>query len=209
MAKPMKFQIQLSGQWQDYGAQEDAILKRAFLAGLPKAKFHLRGQDYEYDFSKMVQINSQSGKERPIRPPPRFKPPPAPIVPPGPVICIVIPPNPQPMMMVPHPQSPGEQIQVQVPPGAKPGQNMMVPVPPKGGMGMAGKAAAGVGAVGVVGGMAVAGAILGDMAAGGELGAEGAVDMLGDAVVDGAADAGDWLGGVGEKAADFVMDLFA
>lgn len=204
-----KFQIQLSGKWEDYGAEEDKILKRAFLAGFPKAKFHLRGQDYQYDFARMKQINAGTGRERDIRPPHRMKQPSAPIVPPGPAMVVVVPQNPQPVMMVNNPQAPGEQIQVNVPPGAKPGQNMMVPVPPKGGgggggMGMAGKAAAGVGAVGVVGGMAVAGAIIGDMAAGGELGAEGAVEALGDAVADGAADAGDWI----EGAADFVMDLF-
>merc|ERR1719478_121913 len=136
-----KFQIQLSGQWKDYDKAEDQILKRAYLTGFPKAKFHLRGQDYEYDFQKMAQINVHSRKERPIRPPPMVKPPAQPLVPPGPTMVVVVPQNPQGMMMVPHPQLPGEQIQVQVPPGAKPGQNMVVPVPKKQGMGVAGKAA--------------------------------------------------------------------
>merc|ERR1719262_1537858 len=117
----------------------------------------------------MAQINTHTRKERPIRPPMGMQAPGQPLVPPGPTMVVVVPQNPGAMMMVPHPQMPGEQIQVQVPPGAKPGQNMVVPVPKKG-MGVAGKAAVGVGAVAAVGGMAVAGAIIGDMAAGGELG---------------------------------------
>merc|ERR1719262_450677 len=115
----------------------------------------------------MAQINTHTRKERPIRPPMGMQAPGQPLVPPGPTMVVVVPQNPGAMMMVPHPQMPGEQIQVQVPPGAKPGQNMVVPVPKKG-MGAAG--------------MAVAGAIIGDHLAGGGLGPEGAVNMLGGAV---------------------------
>merc|ERR1712070_641559 len=78
-----KFQVKLGGKWEDYSNQEDKILKRAFMAGFPNAKFQLRGQKYEYDFSKMVQTNKDTGKSRAIRSPSNWKAPKKPIVPPG------------------------------------------------------------------------------------------------------------------------------
>jgi hypothetical protein len=41
-----KFQVKLGGEWKDYSNQEDKILKRAFMAGFPNAKFQHRGQKY-------------------------------------------------------------------------------------------------------------------------------------------------------------------
>ncbi len=51
-----KFQVQLSGKWENYQDAENAILCRAFLSGAPGAKYALRGQDYQYDFGTMEQV---------------------------------------------------------------------------------------------------------------------------------------------------------
>lgn len=126
-----KFQVQLAGEWKDYSHQEDKILKRAYMAGFPTAKFHLRGQSYVYNFQKMVQLNLDSGKERKIRQPLKWKPPAKPLVPPGPTTVINVPAgSPGTTINVPHPRVKGAFISVKVPASAKPGQAMLVPVPP-------------------------------------------------------------------------------
>jgi len=125
-----KFQVKLTGEWKDYSHQEDKILKRAYMAGFPTAKFHLRGQNYVYDFSKMVQLNTDSGKERKIRQPMKWKPPAKPLVPAGPTTVVNVPPgSPGTTIQVPHPRVKGAFISVNVPASAKPGQAMLVPVP--------------------------------------------------------------------------------
>merc|ERR1712232_909854 len=48
--KERHWQIKLDNKWEDYKEPEDGILKRAFMLGHPNARFHLRGQDYEYNF---------------------------------------------------------------------------------------------------------------------------------------------------------------
>merc|ERR1719446_1709920 len=68
----------------------------------------------------MVQLNTDSGKERTIRQPRAWKPPSKPLVPPGP---------PGTTIQVPHPRAKGAFISVKVPATAKPGQAMLVPVP--------------------------------------------------------------------------------
>jgi hypothetical protein len=131
MAKAAKFQVQLSGEWKDYHEGEDKILKRAYLAGFPNAKYTLRGQQYAVDFKKMEQKNLKSGKSRVIRPPYKWKPPEAPIVEAGPTTCIKVPPGaPGSTIQVPHPKDKSQFIAVAVPPTAKVGQAMLVPVPP-------------------------------------------------------------------------------
>lgn len=126
-----KFQVKLTGEWKDYSHQEDKILKRAYMAGFPTAKFHLRGQNYVYDFRKMVQFNTDSGKERKIRQPLKWKPPAKPLVPAGPTTVVNVPPgSPGTTIQVPHPRVKGAFISVNVPASAKPGQAMLVPVPP-------------------------------------------------------------------------------
>merc|ERR1719456_841424 len=109
------------------------ILKRAWMTGQKNAKFELRGQKYEYNFKKMLQINKNSGKERKIRPPMGPKPPKKPLLPQGPMIIITVGTG-QPGTMVPvkDPNNPGQTIQVFVPAHAKPGQKMAVPIPGKG-----------------------------------------------------------------------------
>jgi len=86
-----KWEITLAGDWNDYGAEEDGILKRAYLVGQQHAQFNLRGQDYEYDFKTMMQNNLQSGKEREIRAPRGMNAPPKPLVPQGAVVVIAVP----------------------------------------------------------------------------------------------------------------------
>lgn len=140
-----KFQVNLGGEWKDYSHQEDKILKRAYMAGFPNVKFHLKGhgalcQNYLYDFSKMVQINRDTGKERKIRQPlvpagptakPRkWKAPLKPLVPAGPTTVVTVPPGSAGRtIQVPHPRLKGAFISVHVPSSAKPGQAMLVPLP--------------------------------------------------------------------------------
>eukprot|EP00927_Polykrikos_kofoidii_P001576 TRINITY_DN105_c0_g1_i1.p1 TRINITY_DN105_c0_g1~~TRINITY_DN105_c0_g1_i1.p1 ORF type:complete len:248 (-),score=58.17 TRINITY_DN105_c0_g1_i1:120-863(-) len=244
------FQIKLGGEWRNYEKEEDKIIKRAFMAGFPSAKFHLRGQDYEYNFKDMEQINKETGKRRQIRPPHGWKPPSKPIVPAGPTITVTVPPGSQgKIIQVPHPKQPGLFIDVSVPARAKPGQAMLVPVPsegvPKresdepvvagggsaaggggggGGWSTGAKVAAGGAAVVGVGGLAVAGALLGTsiaehgaeatfdgIADGAGTAAEAVGDFAGDAVDvvgDFGADAGEFIVDAGESAGDFIMDLF-
>jgi len=125
-----KFQVKLGGEWTDYNMEEDKILKRACMAGFPTAKFCLRGQSYMYDFGKMKQVNIDSGKERSIRQPRRWKAPSKPLVPAGPTTVITVPAgSPGTTIQVPHPRAKGSFISVHVPASAKAGQAMLVPVP--------------------------------------------------------------------------------
>merc|ERR1719454_1326123 len=78
----------------------------------------------------MVQINRDSGKERKIRQPKKWKQPSKPLVPPGPTTVVTVPPgSPGTTIQVPHPRVKGAFISVNVPASAKPGQAMLVPVP--------------------------------------------------------------------------------
>jgi len=227
-----KFQVKLGSDWKDYSPEEDKILKRAFMAGFPTCKFHLRGQNYEYSFgTKMTQKNVGSGKERSIRAPHKWKQPSKPIVPPGKTTVINVPKgSPGTTIQVPYPGKPGAFIAVNVPASAKAGQAMLVPVPEeamitasgeahpdrKKGEGSTGwstgasVAAAGAGGVGI-GAAAVGGAILGMHVA--EHGVDATVDAAGegldaagDAIGDAAGDAGDALADFGADAGDFFVD---
>jgi len=220
-----KFQIKLSGNWQDYDDVEDRVLKRTFLIGQPSARFHLRGNDYEYSFKRMKQKNLKSNQERDIRPPQGLKRPPAPILPPGATVIITVQSGQAGKTIeIDDPNNKGRKIAVNVPAGARPGQKMAVPVPEKGqsvedvakkqqGWSTGAKTAAGLAAVGAVGVAAVGGALVGDHLAGGTMAADGAAaaaDMAtdaADAVADwapGAADAaGDWGEGALDDAGDW------
>jgi hypothetical protein len=237
------FQVMLSGAWKDYKGNEDKILKRAYLAGFPNAKYRLRGQQYEVSFSSMQQKNLRTGKPREIRPPHKWKQPEKPIVDPGPTFCIKVPPGaPGTCIQVPHPQDKSQFISVNVPASAKVGAAMLVPVPPLGatpsalaaapapapeekkGWSTGAKVATGGAAVIGVGGLAVAGAVLGEhiaeegwdetMAELGDVAADagdaiaGAAEDAGEAIAGAAEDAGEWIAGAAEDAGDFIMDLF-
>merc|ERR1719337_612385 len=79
----------------------------------------------------MVQINRDTGKERQIRQPLKWKAPLKPLVPAGPTTVVNVPPgSPGTTIQVPHPRIKGAFISVKVPASAKPGQAMLVPVPP-------------------------------------------------------------------------------
>merc|ERR1719159_2283145 len=124
------FQVKLGGDWQNYSNAEDKILKRAFMAGFPNARFHHRGQNYVYDFRRMAQINTDTSKQRQIRAPRNWKAPSRPLVPQGPTTVITVPPgSPGTTIQVPHPGAKGAYIAVKVPRNAKVGQAMLVPVP--------------------------------------------------------------------------------
>jgi hypothetical protein len=220
------FQIKLKGHFEDYGEQEDKILKRAFMAGFPNAKFELRGQKYVYDFKKMVQTNTDTGKEREIRPPHKWKAPSKPIVPAGPTMTITVPAgSPGTQIQVPHPKDKNKVFCVKVPAGAKVGQAMLVPVPdvskceaaggavadgpsvagaPLGkteknsGWSTGAKVAAGIGGAAVVGGAAVLGTEIA------EHGAETTFDAIGDGVGDAAAAVGEAAGDAGEAIGEFA-----
>jgi hypothetical protein len=221
------FQIELGRMWQDYSKEEDKILKRAYMAGFPSARFQLRGQEYEYNFSKMVQINKSTRRERAIRPPlkkdkrgrPTDKPwdrPAAPIVPAGQTTVINVPPGaPGTTIQVPYPGHLDKLISVNVPASAKVGQAMLVPVPklgevgvvdapkaPSGGGGMSagGKILTGGAVLVGVGGAAVGGAILGEHIA------EHGLDATVDAVGDGLEDVGEAIGDFAVDAGEFLVD---
>lgn len=226
-----QFQVKLGGAWKDYSENEGKILKRAYMAGFPHAKFHLRGQNYNYDFNRMVQINKDSGKERKIRQPLKWRAPSKPLVPAGPTTVVNVPPgSPGTTIQVPHPRVKGAFISVNVPASAKLGQAMLVPVPSEaavsatgattaakgrsgGGWSTGGKVAAGTAAIVGVGGAAVGGAILGEHIA--EHGVDATLDAAGDGIADAAeavgdfaVDAGEFVVDAAEDLGDFVMDLF-
>merc|ERR1719335_2057528 len=78
----------------------------------------------------MVQINTDTRKERQIRAPRNWKQPSTPLVPSGPTTVVTVPPGSAgKTIQVPHPSQKGQFISVNVPKGAKAGQAMLVPVP--------------------------------------------------------------------------------
>lgn len=221
------FQVKLSGEWSNYSAAEDKILKRAYLAGFPNAKYALRGQNYETNFEKMKQKNLQTTKERDIRPPFKWKAPAAPVLQQtGPTFCITVPPGtPGTTIQVPNPKDKKTMIAVNVPATAKVGQAMLVPIPegppaPIAASEVKGDyvpvahtdekekkkwstgakvAAVGAGAV-VVGGLAVGGAVLGEHVA--EEGWDATMADLGDV----ATTAGEGIADGAEAAVDWAGD---
>merc|ERR1719378_1285752 len=79
----------------------------------------------------MVQINTDTCKERKIRQPRKWKAPSKPLVPAGPTTVVNVPPGSAgTTIQIPHPAVKGAYISVHVPASAKPGQAMLVPVPP-------------------------------------------------------------------------------
>merc|ERR1719333_1027098 len=78
----------------------------------------------------MVQKNHETGKEREMRPPNKWKPPSAPIVPEGKTTVINVPAGSAgKVIQVPYPGVAGKFINVNVPAKARAGQAMLVPVP--------------------------------------------------------------------------------
>jgi len=183
--KESKFQITLSGQWEDYDKQEDMVLKRAYLVGQPNARFSLRGQQYEYNFKKMIQKNLGTKKVREIRPPYGMTAPKQALLPKGSMVVLTVKKGQAGQTIeIDDPNNKGQKIAVNVPAGARAGQKMAVPVPEKGqsieevcrkqqGWSTGAKTAAGLAAVGTVGAAAVGGALVGDHLAGGTMAADG------------------------------------
>eukprot|EP00416_Gambierdiscus_australes_P039978 CAMPEP_0171102530 /NCGR_PEP_ID=MMETSP0766_2-20121228/58063_1 /TAXON_ID=439317 /ORGANISM="Gambierdiscus australes, Strain CAWD 149" /LENGTH=154 /DNA_ID=CAMNT_0011562847 /DNA_START=72 /DNA_END=536 /DNA_ORIENTATION=+ len=120
------FQVKLGGEWRDFSQEEDRILKRAYLAGLPSTKLTQLGQEYEVSFRKMTQMNLRTRKARDIRPPLKSKP--------GtqlePSFCVTVPAGaPGTSIKVENPKDKGRSITVKVPTAAKDGQSMLVRAP--------------------------------------------------------------------------------
>jgi len=218
-----KFQVKLAGDFKDYAKDEDKILKRAYMAGFPRAKFTLRGQNYMYDFRRMVQVNKDTGKERSIRQPQKWKAPSKPLVPAGPTTVINVPKgSPGTTIQVPHPRVNGAFISVNVPASARAGQAMLVPVPPvaavstigasapsvadgsTGSWSTGGKVAYGAAVAAGYAGVAVGGVILGEHIY--EHGLDATVDAAEDAIVDAADATADFAVDAGEAIADFAVD---
>jgi len=234
----------LKRSWQDYTGNEDRILKRAYLAGFPNARYTMRGHSYQVHFGKMTQKNLNSGNTREIRPPYKWMAPAAPIVKPGATFVVKVPPGgPGSIIQVPHPRLKDQVVAVNVPSTAKVGQAMLVPIPtglpapvtvvePSAAEAAAvaaekdegektkkkkgwstGSKVAGVAAVG---GVAVAGAVLGEhiasegwdetMADLGEVAKEAGESMA--PATDLVEDAGEWAADAGDEVVDFVFDLF-
>jgi hypothetical protein len=63
------FQVQLRGQWQDYGNREDLLLKMALIAGRTSIVLAMNGDSYECNFDRMIQVNLRTGNERKMRAP--------------------------------------------------------------------------------------------------------------------------------------------
>jgi len=229
-----KFQVKLGGEWKDYCNDEDKILKRAYMAGFPTARFQLRGQSYIYDFRNMKQVNRDTNKERRIRQPKNWKAPSKPLVPAGPTTVITVPAgSPGTTIQVPHPRAKGTFISVNVPASARAGQAMLVPVPPleaavsakhakpmrdvgtidaagdstsrKSGWSTGGKVAAGTAAAGAAFCGVVGGAVLGDHIA--EHGLDATVDAAGDGIEEAAEATGDFAVDAGEFIVDAAEDL--
>jgi hypothetical protein len=216
--KAWKFQW-FSKSWRDFGEDEDKILKRAFMAGFPNAKFNIRGQQYTYDFVEMEQSNDSTSKTRRIRPPKGWVSPSKPLVPAGPTTVVTVKKGDAgKTITVPHPLVKGAFIKCDVPKKAKPGQAMLVPAPKEaavdaqgrpfgqssGGIG-AGGVALGVGALAVGAGAAVAGAVLGDHII--EHGVDATVDAIGDGLEDLGDAIADTADGVIDAAPDALEDV--
>merc|ERR1719502_599108 len=78
----------------------------------------------------MVQLNVDSGKERSIRQPLKWKAPAKPLIPAGPTTVVIVPKGSAgKLIQVPHPRAKGSFIAVRVPKHAKTGQSLLVPLP--------------------------------------------------------------------------------
>lgn len=77
-----RFQVKISGQWNDYNPKEDEVLKAAFDNFIrktndetlsPQESFKelvIKGRRYIVDFQKMVQVRKDNKKDYKVRPPP-------------------------------------------------------------------------------------------------------------------------------------------
>lgn len=61
------WQTTLAGKWRDFDEETQAVLEAARVAGKRLQSFRARGFQYQFDFERMVQINTDTGRERPSR----------------------------------------------------------------------------------------------------------------------------------------------
>jgi hypothetical protein len=76
-----RFQVKISGQWNDYNQKEDEVLKAAFDNFIRKSndktvtpqdhfkELVIKGRRYIVDFHKMVQVRKDNKKDYKVRPP--------------------------------------------------------------------------------------------------------------------------------------------
>jgi len=218
------WQVKLGSTWQDYGREENSLLKRAYLTGQKQVRFKIRGREYSYDFRHMTQRNMQTGKQKQMRPPYRSPRPPAkPTLPHGPMIILTVKAGqPGTVIEVADPNNPGQKVNVYVPAHAKVGAKMAIPLPQKGhsvesvqkaqekldaetgaksGWSTGAKVAAGGAAVAGIAAVGVGGVILGDHLAGGDM-----AETIGEAAVDAGEAIGDVAGDAAEAVGDFAVD---
>mmetsp|Transcript_97328 Transcript_97328/g.275761 ORF Transcript_97328/g.275761 Transcript_97328/m.275761 type:complete len:224 (+) Transcript_97328:116-787(+) len=220
------FQVKLESGWQNFDDDADRILKRAYEIGFPQVRYTINGEDCWLDFVRMSQLSPSTSTARRIRPPASCRQPFRQKG--GPAITVVVPKGAAGhTISVPHPSLQGKSIAVAVPAAAVPGHRMLVPVPGdntgqrapresrRGLRALSGKRKAMLGCMGIfgMGGIAVAGVVLGD-----EVAAEGWAEAAGS-FGEGMASAGDEIadvvgimaegaGDAADSAADAVLDLF-
>eukprot|EP00397_Hematodinium_sp_SG-2012_P029917 GEMP01031645.1.p1 GENE.GEMP01031645.1~~GEMP01031645.1.p1 ORF type:complete len:268 (+),score=60.54 GEMP01031645.1:35-805(+) len=126
----MGFQFK-DGNWRDYDQRSDSQLKMAFMSGHPTCRVRHGRNEYEINFDRMTQTNTQSNQTREIRPPYKLKNqrPKAPLIPKGRTMMVKVPANAVAGTVIPVAHPNGGQFSVQLPPGAMPGSVLMVPVP--------------------------------------------------------------------------------
>merc|ERR1712048_1298812 len=61
------WQTVLAGRWRDFEDEIQVVLEAANQAGQRVHRFSARGFHYEFDFERMVQVNLDTGRERPAR----------------------------------------------------------------------------------------------------------------------------------------------
>merc|ERR1712110_932967 len=61
------WQTTLAGKWRDFDESTQAALEAAHKAGKRVYCFQARGFQYKFDFERMVQLNIDTGRERPAR----------------------------------------------------------------------------------------------------------------------------------------------
>lgn len=130
MVGECRFQIKLDGKWTDCSDEDDKILKRGYMSGIPVVRLTCHGQRYEYDFKRNEQRNLDSMSVRYIRPPCKWSPPSPPVAPCGQrAVVKVREGQPGKCIRVEHPL--GGWFSFQVPHSARKGQTMLVLVPDK------------------------------------------------------------------------------
>mmetsp|Transcript_80188 Transcript_80188/g.227037 ORF Transcript_80188/g.227037 Transcript_80188/m.227037 type:complete len:218 (+) Transcript_80188:96-749(+) len=212
------FQVKIRGYWEDFQPDEDKILKHAFKAGFPVIVYTHREQPYRCDFKKMTKRNIHTSKVYEIRPPFKFKSPSSLPHDEAAIFVLVEPHTEGTTIQVHNPENEKRPIFVAVPENARIGQAMLVPIVDRpahhvgsgAAMPLRTKAALATSGFLAVGGLAVAGLILGDVMTGGS-----AMEEIGDGgatvarhIGEGLNDFASAVDDVTDATGDLVTQLF-